>query len=137
MSKKHQVNFDNAYTGRNYSNESILKILKKFKINYSKADEKLIAKYISQGKVIGRCAGKSEYGPIFLPSTEVFWQTRGTPKMRNYLNKNVKHREMFRPFCTSYFRGKNSEYFDLNQPSPYMLLVAKSQRKINSISNTC
>ena len=37
---------------------SILEILKKFKINYSKADEKLIAKYISQGKVIGRCGKK-------------------------------------------------------------------------------
>ena len=29
--KKHQVNFDNAYTGRNYSNESILEILKNLK----------------------------------------------------------------------------------------------------------
>ena len=94
--KKHQVNFDNAYTGRNYSNESILEILKKFKINYSKADEKLIAKYISQGKVIGRCAGKSEYGPRALGNRSILADARN-PKMRNYLNKNVKHREMFRP----------------------------------------
>ncbi len=125
--KKHQVNFDNAYTGRNYSNESILKILKKFKINYSKTDEKLIAKYISQGKVIGRCAGKSEYGPRALGNRSILADARN-PKMRNYLNKNVKHREMFRPFAPVILEEKNSEYFDLKQPSPYMLLVAKSHK---------
>ena len=48
--------------------------------------------------------------------------------MRNYLNKNVKHREMFRPFAPVILEEKNSEYFDLNQPSPYMLLVAKSHK---------
>ena len=124
---KNQVKFDNAYTGKNYTNESILEILKKFKIKYSKTDENLIAKYISQGKVIGRCAGRSEYGPRALGNRSILADARNS-KMRNYLNKHIKHREMFRPFAPVVLEEKNKEYFDLDQPSPYMLLVAKSHK---------
>ena len=125
--KRNEVKFDNAYTGKNYKNETILKILKKFNINYSKVDERLVAKYISQGKIIGRCAGRSEYGPRALGNRSILADARRS-KMRNYLNKHVKHREMFRPFAPVILEEKNKEYFDLNQPSPYMLLVAKSHK---------
>ena len=71
--------------------------------------------------------GKSEYGPRALGNRSILADARN-PKMRNYLNKNVKHREMFRPFAPVILEEKNSEYFDLKQPSPYMLLVAKSHK---------
>ncbi|MBW1781139.1 MAG: hypothetical protein JRL30_10410, partial [Deltaproteobacteria bacterium] len=35
-----------------------------------------------------------------------------------------KYRESFRPFAPSVLEEKASEYFDLDRPSPYMLLVA-------------
>ena len=125
--KKKEVKFDNAYTGQDYTNESIYKILKKFKIEFSKTDEKLIAKYISKGKIIGRCSGRSEYGPRALGNRSILADARDK-KMRDYLNKHVKHREMFRPFAPVILEEKNKEFFDLDQPSPYMLLVAKSHK---------
>ena len=125
--KKNEVKFDNAYTGQDYTNESIYKILKKFKIKFSKTDEKLIAKHISKGKIIGRCSGRSEYGPRALGNRSILADARDK-KMRDYLNKHVKHREMFRPFAPVILEEKNKEFFDLDQPSPYMLLVAKSHK---------
>ena len=89
-----------------------------------------------QRKIIGRCSGRSEYGPRALGNRSILADARDK-KMRDYLNKHVKHREMFRPFAPVIIEEKNKEFFDLDQPSPYMLLVAKSHSKINSISNPC
>ena len=48
--------------------------------------------------------------------------------MRNYINKKVKHREIFRPFAPAILEEKANEYFDLNY-SPFMLQVSKSKKK--------
>ena len=57
-----------------------------------------IERLISAGKVIGRCSGRSEYGPRALGNRSILADPRST-KMRDYLNTHVKHREMFRPFA--------------------------------------
>ena len=44
--------------------------------------------------------------------------------MKDYLNKKVKFREEFRPFAPSVLWEHQKEYFDLDIPSPYMLMVA-------------
>jgi hypothetical protein len=48
--------------------------------------------------------------------------------MRDYINKKVKHREMFRPFAPSVLEEESKKYFYLKTTSPYMLLVAKSKK---------
>jgi carbamoyltransferase len=40
------------------------------------------------------------------------------------MNLSIKYRESFRPFAPSVLEEKSQEYFDLDSPSPYMLLVA-------------
>ena len=40
------------------------------------------------------------------------------------MNLKIKYRESFRPFAPSCLLEKVSEFFNLNKPSPYMLLVA-------------
>jgi carbamoyltransferase len=40
------------------------------------------------------------------------------------MNLKIKFRESFRPFAPSVLRERVSEYFDLKEESPYMLLVA-------------
>jgi len=125
--KRSSLKFDNAYTGKNYSNDQIKKLLKRFNISYSKNDNYKVAKYISEGKIIGRCSGRSEYGPRALGNRSILADARRN-KMRDYLNLQVKHREVFRPFAPVILEEKNQEFFDLNQPSPFMLLVAKSHK---------
>ena len=40
----------------------------------------------------------------------------------------VKHRESFRPFAPACLEECASEYFELNCPSPFMLLIAKVKK---------
>ena len=44
--------------------------------------------------------------------------------MQSVLNLKIKYRESFRPFAPSVLRENVSEWFDLDDDSPYMLLVA-------------
>tara|TARA_Y100000389_G_C17459312_1_gene520481 strand:- start:250 stop:2481 length:2232 start_codon:yes stop_codon:yes gene_type:complete len=124
---RNNLSFDDAYTGRNYSNDEVKNLLKKFNISYSKKDNYKIAQYIADRKIIGRCSGRSEYGPRALGNRSILADARSS-KMRDYLNLRVKHREVFRPFAPVILEEKNKEYFDLKQSSPFMLLVAKSHK---------
>ena len=125
--KKIKINFDNAYTGKNYSNLEINDLLKKFKIKSQKNDDDIVATLLTQGKIFGRLSGASEYGPRALGNRSILADPRNS-KMRDYINEKVKHREIFRPFAPSILEEKNKKYFDLKTTSPYMLLVAKSKR---------
>ncbi len=51
--------------------------------------------------------------------------------MQKKLNLKIKYREGFRPFAPSVLEECTSEFFELDRPSPYMLLVAavQSQRR--------
>jgi len=126
-SKKFKLKFDNAYAGKNYDSNETKKLLKRFKINYSKYKDLEIAKLIAKGKIIGRLFGKSEYGPRALGNRSILADARNK-KIRNYINKSVKHREIFRPFAPSILEEENKKFFDLKTASPYMLLVAKSKK---------
>ena len=125
--KKFKINFDNAYTGKNYSNLEINNLLKKFKIKARKNDDNKVASLLTEGKIFGRLSGASEYGPRALGNRSILADPRNI-KMRDYINEKVKHREIFRPFAPSILEEENKKYFDLKTVSPYMLLVAKSKK---------
>jgi carbamoyltransferase len=44
--------------------------------------------------------------------------------MQEVMNLKIKFRESFRPFAPSVLRERVSDYFELTEESPYMLLVA-------------
>jgi len=51
------------------------------------------------------------------------------------MNLKIKFRESFRPFAPSVLREKLSDWFELNEESPYMLLVAPvSKNRRNEIT---
>ena len=50
------------------------------------------------------------------------------------LNLKVKFRESFRPFAPSILNEDVSDWFNLKEPSPYMLLVADIKKKIEMTS---
>jgi carbamoyltransferase len=43
--------------------------------------------------------------------------------MKDYLNLRVKHRESFRPFAPAVLEERAADWFELDEPSPYMLRV--------------
>ena len=50
--------------------------------------------------------------------------------MQSQLNLKIKFRESFRPFAPAVLENRVHEYFDLEHTSPYMLLVAQVQERL-------
>ena len=78
---------------------------------------------IELGYVVGWFQGRAEFGPRALGNRSIIADPRNRD-MQQKLNLKIKYREGFRPFAPSVMEEDASEYFDLNVPSPYMLLVA-------------
>ena len=64
-----------------------------------------------------------EFGPRALGCRSILGDPR-SPNMQKNLNLKVKYRESFRPFAPSVLREDVSDWFNIDQDSPYMLLVA-------------
>lgn len=117
-----------AYLGDEYSDSSIKNELDKYKISYLEMNrEQLLdstAEEIKQGNVIGWFQGRMEWGPRALGNRSILAHP-GFPNMKDILNARIKHREAFRPFAPSVLAEKQSEIFEQDHPSPFMLHVYK------------
>jgi carbamoyltransferase len=75
------------------------------------------------GKAVGWFQGRMEFGPRALGARSILGDAR-SPTMQKLLNLKVKYRESFRPFAPSVLREQVADWFELDDDSPYMLLVA-------------
>src|SRR3954462_6696979 len=81
------------------------------------------ARALASEQAVGWFQGRMEFGPRALGSRSILGDAR-SPAMQRILNLKVKYRESFRPFAPSVLRDDVAEWFDLEDDSPYMLLVA-------------
>lgn len=82
-----------------------------------------IAERIDQGAAVGWFRGRMEFGPRALGHRSILADPRD-PDVRRRLNDRVKRRESFRPFAPAVLAEEAGAWFELDHPSPYMLLVA-------------
>jgi len=89
-----------------------------------------VAKLIDKGNVIGWFQGRMEFGPRALGNRSIVGDARN-PDMQRKLNLKIKYREGFRPFAPAVLEDDIKNYFELDNISPYMLLVApvKTERR--------
>ncbi|GHI98163.1 hypothetical protein TPA0906_00290 [Streptomyces olivaceus] len=80
------------------------------------------AQMITAGKIIGWFQGGSELGPRALGARSILADPRTTVSS-DALNRRIKHREPFRPFAPAVLADHAHDWFDLDVPSPYMLLA--------------
>jgi carbamoyltransferase len=78
---------------------------------------------LALGKAVGWMQGRMEFGPRALGGRSILGDPR-SPSMQKLLNLKVKYRESFRPFAPSVLAEDVADWFELDEPSPYMLLVA-------------
>ncbi len=78
---------------------------------------------LADGNVLGWFQGRAEWGPRALGNRSILADPR-RPEMQQRLNAAVKHREGFRPFAPAVLAEDAREWFDIDRPSPYMLLTA-------------
>lgn len=91
----------------------------------------VVAARLAQGRVVGVCRGRMEFGPRALGSRSILADPRD-PEMQRRLNMLIKKREGFRPFAPAVLAERAAECFDLAVASPYMLLTAQvvAQRRL-------
>ncbi len=81
------------------------------------------AQALADEKAVGWFQGRMEFGPRALGGRSILGDPR-SPTMQKTLNLKVKYRESFRPFAPSVLREDVAEWFEFNDDSPYMLMVA-------------
>ncbi len=115
-----------SFLGPSFSAATVQQFLEENNIAYEKLAENQIAERMAElldsEKVIGLFHGRMEYGPRALGHRSIIGDAR-SQKMQKVMNIKIKFRESFRPFAPSLLEEEVENYFDFNQPSPYMLLV--------------
>lgn len=116
-----------AYLGPSFSNEQISTTLNALQAVYENLDDdslfERVAALLAEGKVIGWFQGRMEFGPRALGGRSILGDPRNQ-SMQSVMNLKIKYRESFRPFAPSVLADKLSDFFQIDCPSPYMLLVA-------------
>ena len=132
--KKRTFKMNHAYWGTSFNNDQIFNCLKKnekniedqkcsFKfISDNNELNKIVAKDISEGKVVGWFQGKMEWGPRALGNRSILGDPRRSD-MKDILNLKIKRRESFRPFAPSILREHVSEWFKNDDEVPFMMKV--------------
>lgn len=124
-----QDGLNGAYLGPKISESDLNRVFQKYSAKAEHFDNfnelaKKTAEIIASGKVVGWVQGRMEFGPRALGARSIIGDPRN-PEMQKKLNLKIKYRESFRPFAPSVLAERASDYFELNDISPYMLLVKK------------
>jgi len=125
-----------SHLGLEYTNEEVKAELEKIDAvyHYCETDDEMIDKvsdHIADQKIVGWFNGKAEFGPRALGRRSIIGDAR-SEKMQADMNLKIKFRESFRPFAPCVLKDRVNDYFELNEESPYMLVVSpiKEEKKI-------
>ena len=78
---------------------------------------------LAANAAVGWFQGRMEFGPRALGARSIL-ANPASPETQRTLNLKVKFRESFRPFAPAVLRENVADWFELDEDSPYMLLVA-------------
>ncbi|MCG9875343.1 MAG: carbamoyltransferase [Leptospiraceae bacterium] len=116
-----------SYLGPQYSRDEILQTLTEQNAKYEELNDQTIstrlADVLADGAVVGYFQGRMEFGPRALGARSIIGDPRNS-KMQSTMNLKIKYRESFRPFAPAVLAEKVKDYFEIDSPSPYMLIVA-------------
>ena len=124
-----------SYLGPEWSNEDIQAFARKQRAVGTMLEEQdlldVTADLLDAGNVVGWFQGPMEFGPRALGGRTILGDARNRD-MQTTLNLKIKFRESFRPFAPACRVEDVDELFELDRPSPYMLLVApvRSERRL-------
>ncbi len=123
-----------AFLSNKYTHDNIINALNDSCCNYKrvKAIASEIANYISNGKVVARFHGSSEFGPRALGHRSILADPRN-PNMRDYINFKIKNREWYRPLAPAILEEYMHEYFELGCYSEWMQFVANVKKDYRAV----
>lgn len=113
----------NAYLGSRFSNQEIRSYLQSANLDFEElSDEEIyqgVTDELINGGVVGWFTGRAEFGPRALGGRSILADpTRKDAK--DIINSKIKRRESFRPFAPSILKEYTHEYFEQDDPAPFM-----------------
>ena len=131
------VVMSDAFLGQQFSNTEVRRVIEKTGFTCPGVIEegtllKLIAEELASGAVVAWYQGRAEFGPRALGHRSILADPRNK-NIQALMNQKIKKRELFRPFAPSVKEEKAIEYFDLNQSSPYMNIVANVRSEMRDV----
>ncbi len=122
-----------TYLGPEFSNDEIINYLEQINAPFHTHSDPVLferlAEELEEGHVIGWFNGSMEFGPRALGGRSIIGDPRNQ-KMQSVMNLKIKYRESFRPFAPSVLEEDVSNQFEMNNKSPYMLLVAPVKEEL-------
>lgn len=122
-----------AFLGPSFSDAEIREHLDSAGAAYERLEESelidRVARLLAEEAVIGWFQGRMEFGPRALGGRSILGDPR-SPRMQSVMNLKVKYRESFRPFAPSVPVECVRDYFEMDRPSPYMLIVAPVREEL-------
>ena len=116
-----------AFLGPQFSDADIRGYLDSVGAKYRWLEERQLldeaSRLLAAENVVGWFCGRMEFGPRALGARSILGDPR-SPRMQSAMNLKIKYRESFRPFAPAVLAERASDYFALDRPSPYMMLVA-------------
>jgi carbamoyltransferase len=116
-----------AYLGPEFPDADVERFLRENGLPHERLDRaelvSRVAGLIAGGSIVGWMQGRMEFGPRALGNRSILADPRSRTMQRD-LNLKIKFRESFRPFAPSVLAEDVGRFFELERPSPYMLLVA-------------
>ena len=116
-----------SFLGPEFSIDETVATLERFGARYRRLEEETLldrlAEVLESGAIVGWFQGRMEFGPRALGARSIVGDPRKAD-MQSIMNSKIKFRESFRPFAPSVLEERATDYFEIDRPSPYMLLVA-------------
>jgi len=130
LNQKDRQRIYHSFWGKSYNAKEIETFLINNKIKFKKlADSdlfKLIAKALTQKKVVAWFEGRFEWGPRALGHRSILADPR-YPDMKDIVNSKIKFREPYRPFAPAVLQERAADFFEISDPkietAKYMLVV--------------
>lgn len=114
---------EHAYWGCSSDDRTCAAAIDQMQVPYDQFDsDDLLDATVSlllDGKVVGWFQGRMEFGARALGNRSLIADPRRAD-MRDIINLRIKFREKFRPFAPSILEEHVSEWFEIDEPTPYM-----------------
>jgi carbamoyltransferase len=125
-----------ASWGPQFSEDACRAVLEAADLAFERLDEaqlcEKVAGELAAGRLVFWFQGRMEWGPRALGNRSLLADPR-REDMRALINMKVKLREPFRPFAPSVLEERASEYFELFDPSPFMLRTVRVQPSMKGV----
>lgn len=128
LGRPRTTQMSHAFLGAAYDEAQIEQALRTAGLPYERlSDTELterVARDLSEDLIVGWFQGKYEIGPRALGNRSILASPLKL-SVKETINARVKYREPFRPFAPAVLAEHQADYFEIDQPDPFMTMAPR------------